>query len=184
MNEHNNFTPEELNLYRSALDEAYPAPKSDIHGNVMKAIRAERILKKQRARRALFVKWGSVAACLAIVCLVGWRVIPGTDKFAPMEANKADRAYDLAEDYVVSACDNSDDGLNYGGYSAEVESPAGYSVDPNVPTTYTYSDSTKCGDTTVSYVPGAVGTECAPETCETEETEETEEAPETVAEVK
>ena len=105
MNEHDNLTPAEMESYRSALNEAYPAPKTDIHANVMKQIRAERLAQKQRMRRAAFVKWGSVAACLLLVCIIAIRVVPGMDKLAAAEA---DNAGAMAEDLSVARYDMRD----------------------------------------------------------------------------
>jgi len=104
MNEHDNLTPAEMESYRSALKEAYPAPKTDIHANVMKQIRAERMAQKMRRRRAAFVKWGSVAACLLLVCIIAIRVAPDFDKLAPV-AEKSDA---MAEDISVARYDNRD----------------------------------------------------------------------------
>lgn len=108
MNEHDNLTPTEMESYRSALKESYPAPKTDIHANVMKQIRAERILMKKRARQKLFVKWGSVAACLLLVGMVALKVVPEADKMmAPMAENSGG----MAEDVSVARWDirNSDE---------------------------------------------------------------------------
>ena len=97
MNEHDNLTPTEMESYRSALKESYPAPKTDIHANVMKQIRAERILMKKRARQKLFVKWGSVAACLLLVGMVALKVVPEVDKMmAPMAENSGGMAEDVS----------------------------------------------------------------------------------------
>ena len=107
MNEHDNLTPTEMESYRSALKESYPAPKTDIHSNVMKQIRAERILMKKRARQKLFVKWGSVAACLLLVGMIALKVVPEADKMmAPMAENSGG----MAEDVSVARWDirNSD----------------------------------------------------------------------------
>ncbi len=111
MNEHDNLTPAELESYRSALKEAYPAPKSDIHGNVMKQIRAERLMQKKRARRAAFVKWGSVAACLLLVCVIALKVIPDADILAPMAENNSGMG--MEADLGVARC--------YSGISEEAE---------------------------------------------------------------
>jgi hypothetical protein len=138
MNEHDNLTPSEMESYRSALKEAYPAPKTDIHANVMKQIRAERLAEKQRKRRAAFVKWGSVAACLLLVCMIAIRVVPDMDKLAaPEAANMADA---MAEDASVARYDVRDnDGIPYEEVSEEE-----YSY---------YTDENQYGATTPSYDP-------------------------------
>ena len=170
MNEHDNLTPAEMELYRSALNEAYPALKSDIHGNVMKAIRAERILQKKRARRAAFVKWGSAAACLAIVCLVGWRMIPGTDKFAPEADNRAEAFIFKTDD--VAACNADNVVVQTYQFAAEIDGEKVYG-DLTTTSSSTGANAGKAGTPEAPEAPADPGT-CTEE-CETEETEEPEE---------
>lgn len=61
------------------LNEAYPHPKTDIRSSVMAQIRAESSIKKiskiQRRKR-LLVRYGSLAACMAIITLVGVKTLP------------------------------------------------------------------------------------------------------------
>lgn len=184
MIEHDNLTPEELQSYRSLLNEAYPASKTDIHERVMKQIRAERMAQKKRAQRAAFVKWGSVAAVVAIACLVGFKAIPEAGMFVPMTNNDAAEAYDLAPRDADGA---------YKGYSAEADEVSGYAVSENAPGCYTVDDDsviTNSGaptDNAGEKTEPSYGITSAPEgaaetevPAETEETEAMAEAEETV----
>ena len=64
---------EEFALYKSALDASLPKPKTDIHAAVTAKIRAER--KRMDIMRKA-AKWGSLAACLILVSLVGIKLYP------------------------------------------------------------------------------------------------------------
>ncbi len=202
MNEHDNLTPAELESYRSALKEAYPAPKTDIHANVMKEIRAERLAQAKRRRRAAFVKWGSVAACLVLVCVIALRVAPELDKLAPVAENSGMMAedasvaaysprnidndavaYDVAEenDSVPAQNDGKSYGMTepydpkYNGY--EVEFPADDGINAELQGGKTPADYTVEHSTSDDAKPEGVMTE-APET-EADATEKVDEAEET-----
>lgn len=168
MNEQNNMTSEELEIYKAVIDEAYTAPKTDIHGAVMKQIRAERIMQKKLAQRKAFVKWGSIAAVVAIACLVGFKAIPEVENFAPMAKSDDARSFELAEDYDLTACGDAN------GYFVAEDVPGHYVVDDESVTTY--GTSGNVGATTPYSAPtDAEKLEYAPEEVETEETEEAEE---------
>ncbi len=79
---------------RALLGEAYPGPTRNVRPAVEAAIRRERA----DARRARFVRWGGLAACLAVIALIGVFALPRTlVKLAPV-AEKADEcALDPAE---------------------------------------------------------------------------------------
>ena len=108
-------------IYLEVIRSAYPAPKTDIRAAVTEKIRLEKnngkILsgipsasaKKSKFTKA-FVKWGSLAACAAIVCLAGIRILPVlTAKAENMAADAADFEYfsytedgSVSEDSVLS----------------------------------------------------------------------------------
>ncbi len=96
--------------YARLLAEAYPGPKRDIRSAVMAQIAAEdsKILKsKKKGRwsaevRNRFVRYGSMAACLVLLTVLGFRVLPMMgDIVAPetadmeMELRAADAAMDV-----------------------------------------------------------------------------------------
>lgn len=115
------MSDEEKAIYLAVIRSAYPAPKTDIRAAVMEKIRLEKnngkILsgipsasaKKSKFTKA-FVKWGSLAACAAIVCLAGIRILPVlTAKTENMAADAADFEYfsytedgSVSEDSVLS----------------------------------------------------------------------------------
>ena len=64
---------EEFALYKSALDASLSKPKTDIRAAVTAKIKAER--KRMDIMRKA-VKWGSLAACLILVSLVGIKLYP------------------------------------------------------------------------------------------------------------
>lgn len=79
------FTEDELELYHELLKSAYPSPKRSIKDSVMAEVRSEskvlevadsRKQKNKNKRMRLLVKYGSLAACLALVTLVGVKLIP------------------------------------------------------------------------------------------------------------
>ncbi len=83
------LSDEEMRSYASLIAEAYPSPKRSIKDSVMAEIRGTKntatdiIISKKTKRRKLFVRYGSLAACLAIVVLVGIGVLPRlTDRIA------------------------------------------------------------------------------------------------------
>lgn len=84
----------QVDRLRTLLGEAYPGPIRSVRPAVEAAIRRERA----DARRARFVRWGGLAACLAVIALIGVFALPRTlVKIAPV-AEKADGcALDLAE---------------------------------------------------------------------------------------
>ncbi|MBQ4353445.1 MAG: hypothetical protein IJC71_00985 [Clostridia bacterium] len=123
------MTPEELRLYREILESAYPKPKRDIRAGVMEVIRAEaaaaaagtavageavresKVLEPKRSRqkagrRDLFVKWGSLAACIVLVSAIGIRILPS---FLTKDAVAYDSAYagDTALQEAYSTADQS-----------------------------------------------------------------------------
>ena len=105
------LSAEELALLHDALAAAYPPPKQSLRAGVMAQVKRERAALRSRRLRTGFVKIGSLAACLALVTLVGIRVLPAlTSKSADMAA------YDTAEQnaelytYTTSLAD-SDNGI-------------------------------------------------------------------------
>ncbi len=87
----------------SLLRAAYPSPKTDIRAAVMERIAAEgKILgpvpdrtKKRAAVLNRVAKWGALAACLVLVSLIAWRLIPHL-------GSKNMIAADSAESYPTS----------------------------------------------------------------------------------
>ncbi|MBQ7929589.1 MAG: hypothetical protein IJ334_01015 [Clostridia bacterium] len=93
MNDHLNETnlpedglsPDELDLLREALDTAWPPPKHSIRDGVMAQVKRERTAAKRRRLLSRTVKYGSLAACLVLVTLAGFRILPSlTSKSAEM----------------------------------------------------------------------------------------------------
>ena len=84
----------QVDRLRTLLREAYPGPGRSARPAVEAAIRRD----KAASRRARFVRWGGLAACLAVIALIGVFALPRTlVKIAPV-ADKADGcALDLAE---------------------------------------------------------------------------------------
>ncbi len=89
------LTPEELTLLKEALDTAWPPPEKSLRDGVMAQIRRERAMAKKRALRNRVVKYGSLAACLLLVTMVGIRVLPA------MNSKSADMA--AADRYTLTA---------------------------------------------------------------------------------
>ncbi len=87
--------------YARLLAEAYPGPKRDIRSAVMAQIAAEdsKILKsKKKGRwsaemRNRFVRYGSMAACLVLLTVLGFRVLPMMGDVVMQEA--ADTAMEM-----------------------------------------------------------------------------------------
>lgn len=117
------LTAEELALLRDALDAAYPPPKHSLRDGVMAQVKRERALLKRRRLRSRFVKIGSLAACLALVTMVGVRVLPAlTSKSADMAAY--DTAAQEAEVYTYTTS-AGDDGIVYTSSDTEAKRSAG-----------------------------------------------------------
>ena len=101
------MTAEELALYREVLSSAYPKPKRDIKAGVMKAVQRDAAMKKKRAQnRALIMKWGSLAASIVLVAMVGIRVLPSFMRDASVEY-AADAAYIEQEENASAAEDTT-----------------------------------------------------------------------------
>lgn len=81
-----NTDTEEDALLRALLHEAYPNPRVDLHASVMKKIR----LARQRKKRAVYVRWGSAAACLCLLCSVTFAAAPLFRKTVAMNATTAE----------------------------------------------------------------------------------------------
>ena len=121
------MTAEELALYREILEAAYPKPKRDIKAGVMKAVRRDAAVKKrQKELRPLIMRWGGMAASIALVAAIGFRVLPAfltdnltvSDEAAPAAIEQT--AALSTETGVYST--SSSDGFN-GAYTAK-RSPA------------------------------------------------------------
>ncbi len=67
---------DDISRLKTLVSAAYPAPKRDIRAAVMNEVRAERALARRRAVRDKLVKFGSLAACLILVAILGWNVLP------------------------------------------------------------------------------------------------------------
>lgn len=117
----NGMSAEEYRLYKEILDAAYPHPNRDIRAGVMEAIRNEKDAvgsavitpKKKSSLRTSIVKWGSLAASIAIVALVGVKVLPaflsGDD--VALENEKQDAImYSTTSDKTVSESALDSDG--------------------------------------------------------------------------
>lgn len=99
------LSADELALLKEALDAAYPPPKHSIRDGVMAQVKRECILAKRRALYSRIMKYGSLAACIALVVMAGIRILPAlTSKSADMASYEAEAlqntaaAYDIAED--------------------------------------------------------------------------------------
>lgn len=84
---------EEFALYKSVLEASLPEPKTDIHAAVTAKIKAER--KRMDIMRKA-AKWGSLAACLILVSLVGIKLLPElkTKSSDTLVMSKDYKAYD------------------------------------------------------------------------------------------
>lgn len=109
------MTDDELALYLEILASAYPKPKTNLKEAVAAKIREEQELSSQSKKKspidkkkftARIVKWGSLAACIAVICLAGVKVIPSL-------VAKSD---DLAASYNAASFDavGKEDYADYG----------------------------------------------------------------------
>ncbi len=99
------LTEEEMRLYKEALETAFPHPSHHLAPDVMAAVRKEEARKKNQRR--LILRWGSLAACVALVALVGIKTLPSL-----LSPDKI--AYDAAENGSYAATYKStDDALLY-----------------------------------------------------------------------
>ncbi len=99
------LTEEEMRLYKEALETAFPHPSHHLAPDVMAAVRKEEA-RKQNQRR-LILRWGSMAACIALVVLLGVTTLPSL-----LSADKI--AYDAAENgNYVTTYKSTDDALLY-----------------------------------------------------------------------
>lgn len=128
------MTPEELARYRELLSLAYPRPKRDIRSAVMAQIQEEtaagtKILtpKKKNLRKAV-LRWGSLAACAALVVLIGVSVLPNrlmktADSAVPeyAVAEEAALVYDEAAPAEIAGDADSAEGGAAVGNSAPAE---------------------------------------------------------------
>ena len=109
------FSDEEMKKYSSLLRAAYPTPQTSIKNSVMAQIRAEKdgkVLKvadstknktKHSKAKRLLVRYGSLAACLAIVTLVGVNVLPHImKKSASMNDTASAYSLETAADVLIS----------------------------------------------------------------------------------
>ncbi len=123
------MSPEEEALYLDVIRSAYPAPKTDIRAAVMAKIAYEKnnakimpgILSASAKKSKFtknFVKWGSLAACAAIVCLAGVRILPALTAETENTANS-----DTADFEYFSAAENGSATEAAAGTSAAPESP-------------------------------------------------------------
>lgn len=110
------FSNEEMQRYTAILRAAYPSPQTSIKDLVMAQIRAEKdgkVLKtadstknriKHGKAKRLLVRYGSLAACLAIVTLVGVNILPQIMKKSA-STNDIASAYSLETEAVSDAAD-------------------------------------------------------------------------------
>lgn len=118
--------------YRRLIAEAYPSPKRDIHAAVMAQVTAEASQSRKKAKiltpafRNRFVKYGSIAACFALLVTLGFRVLPMMTKDAVMESENAMAAADMA-------------------YYADEAAPEAPQTKETVPETQTAAGGTKKG---------------------------------------
>lgn len=109
------FSDEEMKKYSSLLRAAYPTPQTSIKNSVMAQIRAEKdgkVLKaadstknktKHSKAKRLLVRYGSLAACLAIVTLVGVNVLPHImKKSASMNDTASAYSLEAEADVLIS----------------------------------------------------------------------------------
>ncbi len=121
------FTKEEYAKYRALLDEAYPSPEDSCAPGVLAAIRQER---KRRIVR-LATRWGSLAACLAIVTFLGIRLMNDQavkktqDGFYATDDTNAGTVEEIRDDEVPLApvTDSTSKTQNEDAGSAEPEAP-------------------------------------------------------------
>ena len=159
MNDHLNETnlpedglsPDELDLLREALDTAWPPPKHSIRDGVMAQVKRERTAAKRRRLLSRTVKYGSLAACLVLVTLAGFRILPSlTSKSAEM----ADAGYFYAA---------GTDGAAAQGYSDE-DNGAEYDEEPTEAILYTTTTSTYAAEEPAASVTEEAPAETVPET--------------------
>lgn len=103
------MTDDELALYLEVLSSAYPEPKTDLKEAVTARIRDEQDQSSQAKKKsytdrkkiaAKIVKWGSLAACTAIICLAGIKVIPSLGA----KSENLAVSYDAANAEAYSDC--------------------------------------------------------------------------------
>ena len=117
------FSDEEMRKYTTLLREAYPSPRTSIKDSVMAQIRAEKNGKvldaagsaknktKHGMTKRLLIRYGSLAACLAIVTLVGVNILPQiTKKSASM--NDTASVYSLENEAVERSAVQGDAARN------------------------------------------------------------------------
>lgn len=98
------ITEEELARMRSLLKDAYPGPDRDIRPAVEAAIRRERA----EARRARFVRWGGLAACLALIVMSGFFALSnGLIKKAAPADSLSEECYDMSGSPAEDAVPNT-----------------------------------------------------------------------------
>ncbi|MGN1346328.1 MAG: hypothetical protein ACI4V1_06055 [Eubacteriales bacterium] len=97
MNDHELQNSSSDRKYRLLMTEAYPQPKTDIRQAVMDRIAEEekQSRKKRKFRPGQFLRFGSMAACLVLLLLLGVRILPAvtqeaaTHDSAELNAEKA-----------------------------------------------------------------------------------------------
>ena len=122
------MSPEELEQYKKLLSAAYPFEKGKIRDSVMAKIAAEPQKKNKTPWRQLAIRWGSIAAALLFVCIIGINLMPKlgvlekSDAFAeadeaavensPVEKSEdADSTTEAPESYTPPADDSYNEGI-------------------------------------------------------------------------
>ena len=130
------LTAEQTDKLIALLREAYPSPGTDIHAAVMEKIKADegaRILptadstdKKQKRAKIMnrAVKWGALAACVAIVGAVGLRILPTYTKDAAMQESAASSMEMAKEEMAVVTAETAAPANENALYDAKAASPA------------------------------------------------------------
>lgn len=134
------MTGEELTLYLKFIEYAYPTPKTDLRQAVSARIREEQYQSSRIKKKSLInknritskiVKWSSLAACIAIICLAGIKVIPSLNA----KSEKLAVSYDAAEAAIEEDSENYETNGNNNPSASEngtVAAATGTSVETEV----------------------------------------------------
>ena len=116
MEDYEGMSGQEAEKYTDLLKEAYPQPKEGMRDVVMDLIAKEKAARRRKTK--LFVRWGSIAACIVILCGVAAaaapRLLPNMNKFAVSEkkANFVMQDMQGTESFALSPSDEGDDGCS------------------------------------------------------------------------
>ena len=102
MKENEGMTARETERYNELLRDAYPQPKDGMREAVMQRIAAEKSARRRKSK--LFVRWGSIAACLVII---GGAIVLSAPRFFAAKKNHVADNYSLASfDKAEEVCDS------------------------------------------------------------------------------